>query len=79
MRRLLHLLLTALAVAVLTVGVFALPAMAAEETEGAAAEEPEGFGSGQWDGLIIGGILGIIAGVVIFADIKPGEIGSSHH
>lgn len=50
----------------LTLVLVAAPALATEE--GAQAASESGFGSGQWDGMLLTFAIGIVMGVVVWAD-----------
>ena len=74
-RRAIPALLAVLAAALLSLALFAGPAMAAEESSGDHGEEElTGFGSGQWDGMLLAAGAGVILGVLAFSMSRPGEI-----
>ena len=88
-RRAIPALLAVLAAALLSLALFAGPALAADETEEdhgeetteSAETEAAGFGTGQWDGLVLAAVAGVIVGVMAFSMSNPGEIHkvADHH
>jgi hypothetical protein len=80
-RRLLSLLLTVSAVALLSLTLLAGPALATESESHSdtAAETTSGFGTGDWDGLVLAMAVGLIVGAGVFATSDPGGIGHGGH
>lgn len=87
-RRATTVLLATLTAALLSLALFAGPALAADDAEEdhgeettSADEELSGFGTGQWDGLVLAAGAGLIVGALGFAMSRPGEIDrvADHH
>ena len=74
-------MLAVLTAALLSLTLFAGPAVAADETSEDTGKELTGFGTGQWDGLLLAAGAGVILGGLAFAMSKPGEIhrADAHH
>lgn len=83
-RRALPALLAVLTAALLSLALFAGPALAADDAEDHGDEKTaaaSGFGTGQWDGMVLAAGAGLIVGVMAFAMSRPGEIHkvADHH
>lgn len=79
-RRALPALMAVLTAVLLSLAVFAGPALAADDAKETKAEA-SGFGTGQWDGMVLAAGAGLIVGVMAFAMSRPGEIHkvADHH